>query len=95
MRKYVIIISMLLSGCATVVEDAGVGAGRVGGTAGEIGNSVPAAIGTVVGTAIFGGTVSTPIDPSWYLRESVNTEFRIFLNKQRRKTAEEIAKQFE
>lgn len=95
MRKYVIIIAMLLSGCATVAHDAGDGVGRVAGTAGEIGSSVPAAIGTVVGTAIFGGTLSTPVDPSWYLQESVNTEFRIFLNKQRRKTAAEIAKQFD
>jgi hypothetical protein len=95
MRKIVLLAAILLSGCATVANDARTASTNVYGTTQEVTNSIPAAVGTVVGAVIFGGTVATPIDPGWYVADSVNREFRIFFNKQRRNTQREIAKQIQ
>jgi len=96
MRNKLLLIAIIaMSGCATVSNDARHGAQHVGDTGSDIVSSIPNAIGTVVGAAIFGGTVSQSIDAGWYMRESINRETRIFLNKQRRATQKEIAKQIQ
>lgn len=93
MRKIALLVAVLLSGCATVANDTRTASTNVYGTTQDVTHSIPAAIGTAIGTVVFGGTVATPIDPSWYVADSINREFRIFFNKQRRNTQDEIAKQ--
>ena len=54
-------------------------------------NTVPSAVGTVAGTAIFGGTVSVNPDPVGYIAEDINREGRVMYNDTRRKTTQAIA----
>lgn len=77
MKRYVIlIVLMTLTGCASTQE---------------VGNSIPDAIGTVAGAAVFGGTVSMNPDPVGYIKEDVNREFRIGYNDARRKTQRSVS----
>ena len=77
MRKYVIILTLIaLTGCASTQE---------------VSNSIPAAIGTVAGAAVFGGEVSMVPDPVDYIKEDVNREFRIGYGNARRNTQRSVS----
>lgn len=77
MRNCVIILILIaLTGCASTQN---------------VVNTIPTAVGTVVTTAIFGGTVSANPDPVDYVAESVNREGRAIYNDTRRKTQAGIA----
>lgn len=77
MKNYVIILILIaLTGCASTQE---------------VANSIPAAIGTVAGAAVFGGEVSMNPDPVDYIKEDVNREFRIGYGNARRKTQRSVS----
>lgn len=72
----IILILATLTGCASTQE---------------VANSIPAAIGTVAGAAVFGGEVSMNPDPAGYIKEDVNREFRTGYNGARRKTQRSVS----
>lgn len=77
MKNYaIILILIVLTGCASTQE---------------VGNSIPDAIGTVAGAAVFGGNVSMNPRPVEYIKEDVNREFRIGYNDARRKTQRSVS----
>ena len=83
-KNSVILIALIaLTGCASVQH--------VQGTTEEVVNTVPAAIGTVAGAAVFGGTVSMVPDPAGYIRDDINREGRIVYGDARRKTKQSVA----
>ena len=75
-RCVILIVLMTLVGCASTQE---------------VGNSIPDAIGTVAGAAVFGGNVSMNPDPVEYIKEDVNREIRIGYNDTRRKTQRSVS----
>ena len=75
-NSVIILILIALAGCAST---------------NNVVKAVPAAAGTVVTTAIFGGTVGVNPDPVGYIAEDVNRETRVAHNDARRKTAQAIA----
>lgn len=84
MRNSVILIMLItLSGCASVQH--------VQGTAEEVINTVPSAIGTVAAAAIFGGEVSINPDPMEYIRDDIDREGRIVYGDVRRNTGRFIS----
>jgi len=77
MKNYVIILTLIaLTGCASTQN---------------VANSIPDAIGTVAGAAVFGGEVSMNPDPVEYIKEDVNREFRIGYGNARRKTQRSVS----
>lgn len=77
MKNSVILVSLIvLSGCASTET---------------LVNSVPDAVGTVAGAAVFGGEVSMNPDPVEYIKEDVNREFRIGYGNARRNTQKGVS----
>jgi hypothetical protein len=77
MKNYVIILILIaLTGCASTQN---------------VANSIPDAIGTIAGAAVFGGEVSMNPDPVDYIKEDVNREVRIGYNDARRKTQRSVS----
>ena len=77
MRNGVIILVLIaLTGCASTQN---------------VINAIPAAVGTVATTAIFGGTVGVNPDPVAYIAEDINREGRVIYNDTRRNTQKAIA----
>ena len=75
-NSVILTILIALTGCASTQE---------------VANSIPDAIGTVAGAAVFGGTVSMNPDPVEYIKEDVNREIRIGYNDTRRKTQRSVS----
>ena len=75
-NSVIILILIALTGCAST---------------NNVVKAVPAAVGSVATTAIFGGTVGVNPDPVGYIAEDVNREGRVAYNDARRKTAQAIA----
>jgi hypothetical protein len=69
-----------LTGCASLETSSR----RVGEDVGAVANTLPSAVGTIAGAAIFGGTVSMVPAPEDYLADSVNREGRMIYNESRR-----------
>lgn len=77
MRNGVILLILIaLTGCASTQE---------------VVNTIPSAVGTVVGAAVFGGEVSMNPDPVEYIKQDVNREGRIIYGDARRNTKHIIA----
>lgn len=77
MRNYAILLILIaLTGCASTQE---------------VVNTVPSAIGTIAGAAVFGGEVSMNPDPVDYIKQDVNREGRIIYGDVRRNTKDIIA----
>jgi len=77
MKRYVILFVLVtLAGCASTQN---------------VANSIPDAIGTVAGAAVFGGEVSMNPDPVEYIKEDVNREFRIGYGNARRNTQKSVS----
>ena len=77
MKNYVILLTLIaLTGCASTQE---------------VANSIPDAVGTVAGAAVFGGEVSMVPDPAEYIKEDVNREFRIGYGNARRNTQRSVS----
>ncbi len=72
----ILIILIALTGCASTKN---------------VVNSVPEAIGTYAGAAVFGGEVSMNPDPVDYIKQDVNREGRVMYNDARRKTKRSVA----
>jgi len=72
----ILVLLMILTGCASTQN---------------VANSIPDAIGTIAGAAVFGGKVSTNPDPVDYIKEGVNREVRIGYNDARRKTQRSVS----
>lgn len=77
MRNYAILLTLLiLTGCASTQE---------------VIDTIPQAVGTYAGAAVFGGEVHMNPDPVEYVKEDVNREGRIIYNDARRNTKKSIA----
>ena len=77
MRNYVILLILIaLTGCASTQE---------------VVNTIPSAVGTIAGAAVFGGEVSVNPDPVDYIKQDVNREGRIIYGEARRNTQDIIA----
>jgi hypothetical protein len=83
-------ILIALSGCASLETSTK----RVGEDVEAVVQTIPSAIGTIAGAAIFGGTVSAVPAPDAYLSDSVNREGRIIYNDSRRAVSNAVADAF-
>ena len=72
----ILFVMIVLSGCASTQN---------------VVNSIPDAIGTVAGAAVFGGEVSMNPDPVDYIKEDVNREGRMIYGDARRKTQRSVS----
>lgn len=72
----ILVLLMVLTGCASTQN---------------VANSIPDAIGTVAGAAVFGGEVSMNPDPVDYIKEDVNREGRMIYGDARRKTQRSVS----
>lgn len=77
MRTVPLLALLALTGCATVQDQVSTSAERLEGDTRDIVNTIPDAVGTVAGAAIFGGTVSTSPNPKDYMEDNVNREGRV------------------
>ena len=77
MRNCVIIFLLLvLTGCANFQE---------------VVDTIPSAVGTYAGAAVFGGEVSMNPDPVEYIKQDINREGRIIYGDSRRNTKKSVS----
>ena len=75
-RYAILFTALIITGCASTQE---------------LIDTIPQAVGTYAGAAVFGGEVHMNPEPVGYVKEDVNREGRIIYNDARRNTQKSVA----